>query len=129
MTHRERILTTLQHREPDRVPIDLGGTESSGMTASAYTTLKRHLVLPLGCRVFEPYQHVALIEDGLKDRFDIATYPVIFEPRRWRSAHHPDPSPCQHPAETRTTPPPDAPDAAFDQLCEEAVHLVADRID
>ena len=112
MTHRERILTTLQHREPDRVPIDLGGTESSGMTAAAYTTLKRHLVLPLGCRVFEPYQHVALIEDDLKDRFDIAAYPVILEPRRWRSAQLPDGSPCELPEEWRTTTAPDGTEEA-----------------
>jgi uroporphyrinogen decarboxylase len=107
VTHRERILTTLQHKEPDRVPIDLGGTESSGMTAAAYTQLKRHLGLPPGCRVFEPYQHVALIEDDLKDRFDIAAYPVIFEPRRWRAAQLPDGSPCELPEEWRTTTAPD----------------------
>ena len=86
VTHRERILTTLQHREPDRVPIDLGGTESSGMTAAAYARLMQHLDLPLGRRVFEPYQQVVYIDDDLKERFAIATYPVIFEPRRWRSA-------------------------------------------
>ena len=28
MTHRDRLLTTLRHKEPDRLPIDLGGTES-----------------------------------------------------------------------------------------------------
>ncbi|MCJ7823106.1 MAG: hypothetical protein MUQ26_08545, partial [Armatimonadetes bacterium] len=112
MTHRERILTTLQHREPDRVPIDLGGTESSGMTAAAYTMLKRHLGLPLGCLVFEPYQHVVLIEDGLKDRFDVAAYPVIFGPRRWRAAQLPDGSPCEFPEKWRTTTAADGPEEA-----------------
>ncbi|MBE9566906.1 MAG: methyltransferase, partial [Proteobacteria bacterium] len=67
MTHRERVLVALQHKEPDRVPIDLGATESSGMTAPAYNHLKRFLGLAEGGRVFEPYQHVALIEDELKD--------------------------------------------------------------
>ena len=28
MTHRERVLTTLGHKEPDRVPLDLWGTDS-----------------------------------------------------------------------------------------------------
>ncbi len=98
MTHRDRVLTTLRHEEPDRVPIDLGGTESSGMTAVAYNALKRHLGLPEGCRVFEPYQHVAFIEEPIKDRFDVATYPVIFEPRRWRVGRLPDGSPCELPA-------------------------------
>ena len=28
MTHRERVLTTLSHQEPDRVPLDLWGSDS-----------------------------------------------------------------------------------------------------
>ena len=28
MTHRERVLTTLRHQEPDRVPLDLWGSDS-----------------------------------------------------------------------------------------------------
>jgi uroporphyrinogen decarboxylase len=105
VTHRQRILTTLQHREPDRVPIDLGGTESSGMTAAAYTRLMQHLGLPLRRRVFEPYQQVVYIDDNLKHRFAIATYPVIFEPRRWRSAQLSDGLPGEVPAgwQTRST--------------------------
>ena len=102
VTHRERILTTLQHREPDRVPIDLGGTESSGMTAAAYERLVQHLGLPLGRRVFEPYQQVVYIDETLKDRFGIAAYPVIFEPRRWRSAQLSDGLPGEVPSSWRT---------------------------
>ena len=26
MTHRKRVLTALEHREPDRVPIDMGSS-------------------------------------------------------------------------------------------------------
>lgn len=114
MTHRERILTTLRHKEPDRVPIDLGGTESSGMTASAYNALKRHLGLAEGCRVFEPYQHVAFIEDEVKERFEIATYPVIFEPRRWRAGLLPDGSPCELPEAWRTAVRADGSEEALD---------------
>jgi len=114
MTHRERVLSALSHREPDRVPIDLGGTESSGMTAVAYNALKRHLGLPEGCRVFEPYQHVAFIEDEVKDRFGIATYPIIFEPRRWRAALLPDGTPCEVPEQWRTVVRSDGTDEAVD---------------
>ena len=28
MTHRERLLAAVSHRQPDRVPIDLGGRET-----------------------------------------------------------------------------------------------------
>jgi uroporphyrinogen decarboxylase len=114
MTHRERVLAALSHKEPDRVPIDLGGTESSGMTAVAYNALKRHLGLPGGCRVFEPYQHVAFIEDEIKDRFGIAAYPIIFEPRRRRSALLPDGSPCEVPEQWLTVVRPDGTEEAVD---------------
>ena len=36
MTSRERILTALDHREPDRIPVDLSGHRSSGIAAMAY---------------------------------------------------------------------------------------------
>ena len=45
MTSRERVVTALSHREPDRVPIDQGAMRSSGLMAIAYNRLKRHLGL------------------------------------------------------------------------------------
>lgn len=67
-----------------------------------------------GGRIFEPYQHVVLIEDGIKDRFWVAAYPVIFEPRRWRSARLPDGSPCEVPENWRTIWRPDGSEDALD---------------
>ncbi len=46
MTHRERILAALKHQEPDRVPIDLGGTGCTTMSVKAHTRLREHLGLP-----------------------------------------------------------------------------------
>jgi uroporphyrinogen decarboxylase len=46
MTHRERILTTLKHKQPDRVPLDLGGTGCSTMTVKTYGRLRAYLGLP-----------------------------------------------------------------------------------
>ena len=43
MTPRERIISALEHTEPDRVPVDLGGTDSSGIMGTAYDRLKKHL--------------------------------------------------------------------------------------
>ena len=43
MTSRERVLKTIRHEEPDRLPIDLGGMASSGIMAIAYARLKEHL--------------------------------------------------------------------------------------
>ena len=44
MNSRERVWATLQHQEPDRVPIDLGGMRSTGITAIAYNRLLDFLV-------------------------------------------------------------------------------------
>ena len=43
MTHRERVLAALNHREPDRVPVDLGATRSTSIVVQAYERLNRHL--------------------------------------------------------------------------------------
>jgi uroporphyrinogen decarboxylase len=46
MTHRERILAAVGHREPDRVPRDLGGCLATTLTAEAHARLRAHLGLP-----------------------------------------------------------------------------------
>ena len=43
MTPKERVCTTLDHREPDRVPIDLGATMETTVHVDEYALLKRHL--------------------------------------------------------------------------------------
>ena len=45
MTSRERALAALNHREPDRVPIDLGSTIVTTVTRTAYDALRLHLGL------------------------------------------------------------------------------------
>lgn len=48
MTKRERVLCAIQHREPDKVPIDLGAMRSTGITAVAYGNLKKYLGITAG---------------------------------------------------------------------------------
>jgi len=43
---RERVLASLNHREPDRVPFDLGSTVVTGISVKAYRGLVRELGLP-----------------------------------------------------------------------------------
>lgn len=72
MTSRERILTTIAHREPDRVPVDLGATPSSGISAVAYGRLKDHLGIGTGHnRIYDVVQQLAQPEDDILDRFGI----------------------------------------------------------
>ena len=83
MTSRERILKTLNHEEPDRIPRDLGGTESSGTTAYALSNLHTYLRVPNKLKIFEPYQYVAYVGDELKTGFKIDTANLTPEPRNW----------------------------------------------
>lgn len=68
MTSKDRILATLAHREPDRVPIDFGSTSVTGMHVSCvaelrdYYGLDKHPVM-----VHEPYQMLGFIEPDLKE--------------------------------------------------------------
>ena len=72
MTSRERVLAAISHREPDRVPIDLGATPSSGISAIAYGQLTRHLGLADSkTRVYDVVQQLAQPEDAILDRFKI----------------------------------------------------------
>src|SRR3989337_1901377 len=47
MKPRERVMLALNHKEADRVPIDLGATIVSSITKSSYIPLKKHLGIPL----------------------------------------------------------------------------------
>jgi len=53
MTHRERVLTALSHKEPDRVPMDLGGSAYS-INDAHYFKLKDYLGIQGD---IEPYRH------------------------------------------------------------------------
>jgi len=40
ITSKERVLTSLSHRQPDRVPIDFGGTPVTGIHVSCVAELR-----------------------------------------------------------------------------------------
>jgi len=46
MTSRERVWAAVNHREPDRVPLDIGGGGSTTLVAEAYQRLEAHWGLP-----------------------------------------------------------------------------------
>ncbi|MFW6121921.1 MAG: methyltransferase, partial [Petrotogales bacterium] len=69
MTSRERVLTALDHREPDRVPIDLGGMRSTGIHAIAYKNLKKFLKYNnKDVKIYDVFQQLALVEDNIRRR-------------------------------------------------------------
>ncbi len=71
MNSRERVQCALEHREPDRVPIDLGATRQSGIAASTYHQLKQRLGLNTPTRVYDVYQMLAEVERPVMERFGV----------------------------------------------------------
>jgi uroporphyrinogen decarboxylase len=71
MTARQRVLASIDHKEPDRLPVDLGATPSSGISAAAYHHLKRHLGMQGNTRVYDVVQQLAQPEEEILDCFKI----------------------------------------------------------
>jgi uroporphyrinogen decarboxylase len=72
MTRRERVITALKHKEPDKIPIDCGGMRSTGLMGMTYNTLKRHLGIREGeTKIYDMIQQLAIPEDWYLERFQI----------------------------------------------------------
>ena len=103
MTSRERVLAALDHREADRVPVDLSGHRSSGIAAIAYARLRRFLGLaPRPIRVYDPVQQLAIVDDDLLQLLGIDTIELgrafALEDRYWQEWVLPDGTPCLMPS-------------------------------
>jgi len=102
MTSRQRVLSALNHKQPDRVPIDFSGHRSSGIHAIAYRRLRAHLGLPQRpIRVYDPIQQMAVVDADVLDLFRVDTIELgrafATEDRWWDDWVLPDGSPCQVP--------------------------------
>jgi uroporphyrinogen decarboxylase len=99
-TSRERVLAAVDHRVPDRVPIDLGGHRSSGIMAIAYHRLKEHLGITEGdIYVYDVVQQLAIVEPPVLDRFGVDTVELgrgfALASEDWRDWVLPDGTPCK----------------------------------
>ncbi|MDR0878023.1 MAG: methyltransferase [Treponema sp.] len=65
-TSRSRVLCALDHREPDRVPVDFASTRSSGINALAYGKLLQYLKFPLDNVVFDMRQLLSETDDQVR---------------------------------------------------------------
>ena len=41
MTHKERFINAISHKQPDCIPLDLGGTRDTSIVIEGYEKLKR----------------------------------------------------------------------------------------
>lgn len=72
MNSRERVIASINHKEPDRVPIDLGALPVTGISAIAYHNLKQYLGINSGhIRVYDLMQQLAVPEKKILDLFKV----------------------------------------------------------
>ena len=103
MNSRERVLTSLNHREPDRIPIDFSGHRSSGIAAVAYARLRKHLGLEeRRVRVYDLIQQLAIVDEDVLARFGADTVELgrafALEDTDWADWILPDGTPCSVPS-------------------------------
>ena len=95
---RERVLTSLSHRQPDRVPIDFGGTPVTGIHVSCIAGLRDYFGLEKRLvKVHEPYQMLGMLDEDLKQAMGIDVEGVYrpktsfgFVNRDWKPWRMPD---------------------------------------
>jgi uroporphyrinogen decarboxylase len=71
MNSLERITAAINHKQPDKVPIDLGSSTVTGISAVAYNNLKKYLKIEGRTRVFDVVQQLANVEMEIADLFGV----------------------------------------------------------
>lgn len=89
MTSRERVAAAVNFREPDRVPVDLGGHKASGISVETYHRLRTELGLSGAVRVLDARFMIAVPDDDIRRRFhldvaslDLSTVAALAAPER-----------------------------------------------
>jgi uroporphyrinogen decarboxylase len=72
MTSRQRLLAAINHQQPDRVPIDLGGNQT-GIHKFAYQALLEHLGIEDELVIMDPVQQLARPCEAVLERLRVDT--------------------------------------------------------
>ncbi len=81
---RERLADALNHKQPDRIPIDFGGTSVTGIHASCVAALRDYYGLEKRpVRIHEPSQMLGSVDDDLKDALGIDVTGVFRRGTKW----------------------------------------------
>ena len=73
MTHRERVLAALEHKAPDKVPLDLGSTRNSSIVVEGYERLKSHFGLQAENALTSRMMRVVDVDERILQALDIDT--------------------------------------------------------
>jgi len=92
MTPRQRVETALCHREPDRVPLDLGTGGSSSPVPEAYARLAAHFGVTAPARPVSHMLRLSTVYEAILQALEIDTRPVYMRPARRgkRPCHEPN---------------------------------------
>jgi len=78
MTSRERVLASLNHKQPDAVPVDFGSTAVTGIHVNCIAALRDYFGLEKRpVKVHEPYQMLGLVEPDLQEALKLDIEGVI----------------------------------------------------
>lgn len=83
MTSRDRVLRALNHQEPDRVPLDLGGTHDSSIVVEGYERLKAHFGVSTPTQIMQRMTRAATVDEAVLQALGIDTRAIVIgSPRR-----------------------------------------------
>ena len=69
MNAHDRVITSLEHKEPDRLPFDLGGSPMTGIHIRAYQKLRQYLgLLEVPEQIEDTIQQLAFVDDDVHQR-------------------------------------------------------------
>ncbi|UCG56295.1 MAG: hypothetical protein JSU70_15675 [Phycisphaerales bacterium] len=78
MIPRERVISAIEHKEPDRIPLDLGSTFVSGITKNAYANLARHLRVELQeMQLCDVVQQLAAVDEEILRKLQVDVRGVV----------------------------------------------------
>lgn len=92
VTSRERLIETLNHREPDKVVVDMGATTITGINANALAKLRKALGLEdRKIKINEPLQLLGMVEEDVREALGIDVVDITnnmtmygFENKGWK---------------------------------------------
>lgn len=81
MNSRDRVIITINHKEPDKIPIDLASTTVSSINYMAYKNLRQYLNMELDShpKISHIHQGTVFPREDLLKRFKIDFRPVFMK--------------------------------------------------
>jgi len=78
MTSKECVLQSLNHQQPDKLPMDFGSSFITGVHCSVVAELRQHYGLePRPVKICEPYQMLGEVEADLLDAMGLDVQPIF----------------------------------------------------